>query len=210
MNVNTIEISKDEALMKLTQYKALNAKQKTFEDRRLQSLYQAVSKGNSRVINVTEAFRQTGLNDKGEPRLAIARADWKTVYFYPERTFRWTQEGNRRTYNSWQRVTGAGSFTDMPQFQEGAYSKTIALPGETFPNGLVTKNLRSSVPHIPPNIRPQIALSNFHILFEVENWKTYPVDPYLLRRIEGNLFVVVAEWELTDLEAMLLGSMTGN
>jgi len=66
------------------------------------------------------------------------------------------------------------------------------------------------VPHIPPPIRPQIHLRNFHILFEVEKWNEYPVDPYLLRRIEGHLFVVVAEWELTALEAALLGSMTGN
>lgn len=74
MNVQTIEIGKDEALRKLTDYKALNQSQKTREDERLQSLYKAVSKG-ARVINVAEAFRATGLNEKGQPKLAIARAD---------------------------------------------------------------------------------------------------------------------------------------
>lgn len=67
--------------------------------------------------------------------------------------------------------------------------------------------LRSAVPHIPPSIRPEFALSNYHILFEVKEWAVYPVDPFLLRRISGMLFVVEAEWELTELEVMLLSSM---
>jgi hypothetical protein len=29
------------------------------------------------VINIDAAFKETGLNERGQPKLAIARADWK-------------------------------------------------------------------------------------------------------------------------------------
>ena len=68
----------------------------------------------------------------------------------------------------------------------------------------MTRNrLKSAVPHIPPELRPEHKLENYHILFEA-TWQVYPVDPFLLRRIIGPLFAVVAEWELTALEAELL------
>jgi hypothetical protein len=70
--------------------------------------------------------------------------------------------------------------------------------------------LKSAVPHIPANLRPKFKLNNYHILFEVQNWEEYPVDPFLLKRVVGNLFIVIAEWELTELEASLLGSMRSN
>jgi hypothetical protein len=38
-------------------------------------------------------------------------------------------------------------------------------------------------------------------------WEAYPVDPLLMRRISGMLFVIEAEWELYLLEALLLASM---
>jgi hypothetical protein len=65
------------------------------------------------------------------------------------------------------------------------------------------------VPHIPPACRPKFGLHNYHILFEVQEWKAYPVDPFLMRRVMGNLFVVEAEWDLTPLEVELLSSMSG-
>jgi len=44
-------------------------------------------------------------------------------------------------------------------------------------------------------------------LFEVKERKAYPVDPFLMRRISGMLFIIEAEWELSQLEAELLASM---
>lgn len=108
-------------------------------------------------------------------------------------------------------AAGAGLFSDTDIYIERAYLKTYSTPAQTFDDRRLTRErIKSRVPHIPANIRPKIHLRNFHILLEVENWETYPVDPFLLRRIEGHLFVVVAEWELTALEAMLLSQMSGN
>lgn len=205
MNVPLIEITKTEALTKLEDYKALNQSQKTREDERLQSLYKAVANG-ARVVNVASAFKATGLNDKGQPKLAIARADWKFVHFHPNRSI----EVGINFFNPHYGLAGAGAFNDSDRFVPNAYQKTYSLPAHTFSDQLAMKKLRSRVPHIPPRLRPTIHLRNYHILFEVDNWEEYPVDPYLLRRIEGHLFVVVAEWDLTPLEASLLSSFTGN
>ena len=62
-------------------------------------------------------------------------------------------------------------------------------------------------PHIPPDVRPRFAPHNYHILFEVEEWQAYPVDPFLMSRIPRMLFIIEAEWELLSLEADLLASM---
>ncbi len=195
MNVPIIEVSKKEALLKIEDYKVLNQSQKTREDERLISLYKAVSNG-ARVINVANAFKITGLNDKGQPKLAIARADHKAIWFHPRKTF-YAFAG-----------TGGGGFSPERWWKAQNTQMNYALPANTFDNEKLTRNsLKSRVPHIPPRLRPTIHLRNFHILFEVENWEEYPVDPFLMRRIEGHLFVVVAEWELTELEASLLSSM---
>lgn len=54
--------------------------------------------------------------------------------------------------------------------------------------------------------RPSM-LSRYHILFEVERWQRYPVDPFLLRHIAGPFYTVEAEWELSALEASLLSAL---
>lgn len=189
MNVSTITIEKDEALAKLAEYRTLNRRQIQPEDTRLRQLYQAVSKG-ARVVNILEAFKTTGLNELGQPKLAIARADWKDCNCC---------------------LSSSGWARFQPERYCRKSSQIVHLPEGTFKGGKFLTDLHTAVPHIPPSVRPKIALSNFHILFEVEKWETYPVDPFLLRHIAGHLYVVIAEWELTELEASLLGSMrSGN
>ena len=189
MNVSTLVVTQEEAAMKLQQYKSLADRRRVAEDDKLESLYQAVSKG-ARVLSLISAFQQTGLNDKGQPKLAIARSDWKDVRFESEQT--WARHGGRFS---------------LPNSRSKA--QQISLPIGTFAGA--KGNLTSPVPFVPADVRPKLKLYNYWTLFEVKEWKSYPVDPFLLRRISGMLFVVEAEWELTDLEAGLLSAMrTGN
>lgn len=200
MNVSTLTVSREEAERKLDQYRSINARLRTREDERLASLYGAVSKG-ARVLNLPGAFKQTGLNELGQPRLAIARADMDTIHFAPNAgPGRWSPD----------RVEGGGLFFKSP-YNERATRQIVAVPRGTFDRAVLgTKYLRSPVPHVPPDVRPTRAgLHNFHILFEVKKWEEYPVDPFLLRHLGGHLYVVEAEWELTPLEAALLDSMRG-
>lgn len=193
MNVNTIIVSQEEALRKLDQYKNIVGKKRTKEDDQMQSVYASISKG-ARVVNIASAFKQTGLNDKLQPKLAIARADWPRVHCH--------RDGSRVI------------FTETGRLNHQAKTKNIALPFGSFdfPDwrnwSRAWYQIASAVPHIPPSSRPKYKLENYHILFEVENWEEYPVDPFLLRRIGGYLYVVEAEWELTPLEKSLLEGLT--
>lgn len=67
------------------------------------------------------------------------------------------------------------------------------------------------VPLIPPNLRPKDSLENYHILWDVQgSWfNEPPKDPFLLKHIDGDLFAVIAEWDLTDLEISVLKSLRG-
>lgn len=214
MNISTLTISGPEAQQKLDQYRSILGKRRVKEDDKLEALYASITKG-ARVLNLAEAFKQTGLNDQQQPKLAIARADWKTVYC--------VRNPSVKASEGWSNsVSNTVGFTSSPRWNYLAMATNIVLPANTFAwkNSWNEKYkyhqlnvswsvLTSPVPHIPPSCRPKFGLHNYHILFEVEKWQTYPVDPFLLRRISGMLFIVEAEWDLTPLEAELLASMRG-
>jgi hypothetical protein len=62
---------------------------------------------------------------------------------------------------------------------------------------------RALVPLIPPWARPKAKLSNYHILWEAD-WTDVPVDPALLKHLGGPLYVVLAVWDLTEVERSVL------
>jgi hypothetical protein len=197
MNVETFQIDRSEAVKKVQEYRQLTKKQRRAEDDAMEALYRSVLRDGTRILELNQCFRQTGLNERGEPRLAIARADWQTVHFF-------------RTVYDWKTTGYSYGFSDERFFNTQATAKNIFLPRDVFNlNKLTQGGLFSPVPHIPPGMRPKFDLKNYHILFEVEKWEQYPVDPFLLRRIPGTtLFIVIAEWELTKLEASLLSAFT--
>jgi hypothetical protein len=201
MNVHTIEVPPDLARLKLDEYKALRENQRTTEDRLLERAYKAVA-GGARVIDISQAFRSTGLNEFGQPRLAIARADEKFCRFRSDAEY----QSNRILPSGYR-----PGFTINETWNSYASRSNILLPVGVFPGPqkITGQFLRTQVPHIPPSARPVYKLENYHVLFEVKKWEAYSVDPYLLKRISsGYLFIVEAEWELTELEASLLGSMS--
>jgi hypothetical protein len=114
----------------------------------------------------------------------------------------------RRRLSDWGTEEGGGGFSDNQWWKGQAVRRNIAFPRLTFDNKALTdRRLKSPMPHIPPDVRPRFAPHNYHILFEVKERQAYPVDPFLIRRISGMLFIIEAEWELAQLEAELLASM---
>jgi hypothetical protein len=185
MNVQTISVSADDALQKLEEYKLALKSERREQDVVLRKAYKLATK--YRLINVANALKETGLNEKGQPYLALARADWDEVHF---------------TFPAWR--FNVRCFSHDPRPYDN-YVKYI-LPDETFGDDLTRNRLKSPVPYIPPAVRPSFKLENYHILFEVKNWEEYPADPYLLKHVHGWIYAVIAEWELSPLEMMILGS----
>jgi len=166
----------------------------------LKQTYYHLSQGR-KVIDIYEVFKTSGLKDTGEPNLAIARADLKKVYFHKE-------------------AMGAGCFSE----KEGTWqtpADSVRLPSSTFANWttipaptewdkerveIENPTLVSKVPLVPAHIMPSGTLDNYYILFEVTEWNTVPVaaDPYLLKRINANAFVVLAEWDITPIEQAIM------
>jgi hypothetical protein len=147
---------------------------------------------------LTEVFNAGGWFDNGLPRLAIARADATEVYVAVER--------------SW----SVGGDVDLVFADEDRAENRGALIGKhtvrvNRVHGRVQEPRRQSrghtiVPLIPPRHRPRRhRIRGFHILWEVEAWTPAPSkDPALLRHIRGDLWSVVATWDLTELEMAVL------
>jgi len=185
-DVSTIVVPPEVAEQKLNEYKVVLKTQRRAEDVEMRRMYKAASKGKP-IIDVAAAWKSTGLKttpEGGYPRLALAKGDWTECHF--RRSMRWF-----------------ASF----QYDWRRHSKEnfISIPDDTWDwNRVSTNDAMAPVPFMPPSVRPRRWLSTYHILFEVENWTQYPADPFLLKHITGWLFVVEAEWELTELERSLL------
>lgn len=190
MNTPMIEMPREVAREQLKSYRKQLHKRADAE-------YQAVAQGlealadGTPLINLAESFRTVALDEKQRPRMAVARADrervWLTRYFdtveFTSKE-RWTRgrEGHHMTFRF--------SVPPLPAGHTG-----VGMSG----TGLV--------PMVPAPVREQVGpidLSKHLILWEVEKWDDIPRDPYLLRHCGGELYAVIAEWDLTDLERAVM------
>jgi hypothetical protein len=198
MELQTIEMPKAEARKAFLEYRHAVRERHDAEDEQIMRAYRALSQGKP-VIDIFEAIRDGGRDRNGLPKLAIARADAvKTVLL-------------RRP---------DGSFHMAPinlTYQDGSIPGRAEYRGRVFRfpvNFLTPKELRfgrerwvAMNPTVPPALRPQHAMSNYHVLWEAE-WRKDPVpprDPALLKHLGGPLYMVLATWDLTDVERAVLG-----
>lgn len=156
------------------------------EDEELRATYRALSLG-QRVLNVAQVLRAAGVNEKHQPKLAIAPAGTEFCFF----THRWQRVG------SWQFC-----FYQNRDYPERAAYRVDAdaFPEQTSRLG----TLRAAVPAIPAQFRPAGELDGYFILWEAEWAPIAPADPLLLKRISGDIFAVLAQWDLTPVEKMVL------
>jgi hypothetical protein len=155
-------------------------------DIEIAAIYKRIARGQT-VIRAFESIRAAGMNADGLPKLAIARADTLECD--------WTHNADSCTFSD------ARSF--RYNSRPGLKSKTIVMP---WP-GLTTSKYRgkATVPLIPVHLRPKRGLANYHILWEAD-WVKYPIDPYLLRRFGVDAWLVVAAWDLTDVERAVMAN----
>lgn len=174
-----LKFDKTEAKEALQAYRSAKAPA-TDEDRQIMTAYREIARGRM-VVMAIESIRQAGRFDTGLPKLALARADLRRLHCYANRdsvTF--------SKPNNWRGGSNVAHWRvdRMPPFDD-------------IVNGNAT------VPLVPLNLRPKYELKNYHILFEAD-WVKAPVDPLLLRRLKGDLWLVLAAWELTAVERAVL------
>lgn len=189
MQTNRIELDREKARELWRAYKTHRHYDKPMDDE-IRRAYQLLAQGRL-VIQALESIKAAGLNEQGLPKLAIGRAD---------------AEGEDCVLSL--NGGGGGYMTTTGRFwPQARCRRTINFPDGTFPRvgrGFGPR-ARAIVPIIPAHLRPKRGLANYHILWEAEWEKIPPRDPYLLRRIgKADLWLVVAMWDLTDVEQAVL------
>lgn len=195
-----------DAKRKYREYRdAINAGKGTPVDAEMMHAYHQLGLGR-KIISLNKAMEFAGCAD-GKPTLAVANATARTVWFvrdagriyddagtwyHPASSFVSDRSPNpgRRTVNSHRR-TKTGTFRFLRSM----------FPGATG------RELIAKVPIVPPAKRPRANLGNYVILWEAD-WQQAPQDPYLLRRVTDDIFVVLASWNLTEVERLVMDVAT--
>lgn len=183
---NSAVITVDPAVARKALQDYRNAKAPaTDDDRAIMTAYREIARGKV-VVQALQSIRNAGREpDTWLPKLAIVRADAKhcrcevsetRVTFSPA-TVGWRARKQRVIVDR------------MPE---------IAPPaGRWFKDGIAI------VPIVPLHLRPKYDLRNYSILWEAD-WTAVPHDPLLLRRLKGDLWIVLAAWDLTEVERAVL------
>jgi hypothetical protein len=185
-------MDKEAAEAAFREYRAAFMAERNRIDGELMRGYKALREG-KQLIRLSESITAGGVDAEGKPRLAIARADEQAA------TFERTRDGSVRFSN---------------QNGSRARDRSFSLPAGTLPpvefGAEFTSGwgLQALVPIVPPRFRPPRsgALTGYHVLWEAI-WKRAPRaprDPALLKHLGGDLWAVLAVWDLTDLERAVL------
>lgn len=170
--------------------------------------YKAIAEG-KQVLDLGQVIGAAGIQeDTLFPRLAVCRADAQKC--------RCSLDAN-----------GSAVFIDEAlRWRRGAATRRVILPANTLPQFVTrwdqnkgSQRYRPSgtlerekwspdaialVPIVPPHLHPRAALSNYHILWDAVWTPAPPKDPMLLRHLAGQLYAIVAHWDLTALEQAVL------
>ncbi len=153
----------------------------------MKSVYNQLKSGR-KVIDILTVFEKAGINELYQPKLAISKANYKEILC------EYGQDGNVgfKKDDSWR--TKSDIKIILPK-----------LPKEILGQWEHSKKFKTLVPGIPAQLKPKGNLNKYWILWEVEKWENIPPkDPYLLKRLTKNMFVVLAGWDLTELERAVL------
>ncbi len=159
------------------------------------------------LINLSEVFANCPLDENDLPKLAVARADrFQVMMQIPNNPkniqvqFIALGENVETSSQLWSSPTLCKLFS-MPQ-----------IPEKT--EGHFSLDRYSLIPMVPADVRNQphvsATLNKYHTLWEVDNWSEAhhglipDRDPLLLEHLLGDLYVVQAAWELTELERAIM------
>lgn len=154
-------------------------------DREIQRAYQLIAQGRV-IIKALESIKLAGIGEDKLPLLAICRADQEKCELRAD-------------------TNGSASFS-APGWHRGKRGQRFGFDAGSFPGIKQAWRAEALVPIIPIHLRPKRGLANYHVLWEAEWTKIVPRDPMLLRRVGGDLWLVVAAWDLTEVERAALAT----
>lgn len=195
MDVQLVTMDPTEAREQLREYRASLHRSADAEYEAVAAGLEALAAGHP-VISLERAIREGGFDEQMRPRLAIARADRRHVgvsWLWPY------QQGVARFDSNPHRYQRDSLLVDVhvgitPERQGFGYALVPMIPAP----------VRQAA-----RVRPY-ADRQHYILWEVEQWSerrldvTPDRDPYLLRHLHGDAYAVIAEWELTELERLVM------
>lgn len=188
MQVETIKMDRDKARELHADYMRHRDRMRP-EDHEIATIYKQIAAGHT-VIRALESIRAAGVNEQGLPRLAIAPAHLTECWLATNMTHE-PARASVRFGKQWAHERERKGVVRMP------------WPGFKEPEGR-RYHWCAQVPLIPVHLRPKYSLDRYHILWEAEWTKRYPVDPYLLRRFGGDAWLVLAAWDLTPVERAVM------
>ncbi len=165
----------------------IETKYLTDREKKLVDIANAVKSGFP-IINLRKAIFETQWAKVGKhdvPSMAVANAQWNIVYLARHAT--WDH-----------RVARMMSFqgTKRGEYHGYMYRLDSAFSRNQF---------KAVVPMIPVELRPRESIGDLSILWEAQ-WTDRgraPLvkgDPFLLKLIEGDLYSVLATWDISDRE----------
>ncbi len=212
MKLATIEMPQEEAEKAFQEYRRAVRSAKTAqvntEDAQIARCYKALSKGHQ-VIDLNDMMRRGGENSKGLPKLAICRADYEQVEMVRDwgtGDVEMFAPGLQQWRSGTPYIGRVFRFPGLVSVREAAFTRPGWKQGIT----VSVLDFTAIVPNIPPALRPDHSLQNYHLLWEAR-WepkrqpRRAPGDPALLKHLGGPLYAVLAAWDLTPVEQAVLG-----
>jgi hypothetical protein len=184
------DVGRDEARERLAEYRRQLDIEYDARDAAIAMGYRAIARGH-RVISLSRTVEAGGWFDNGLPRIAIGQATEDEV------AVSWSGDRLQFFHGDWLNSRGA---------LVGAHTTIVPISNPPDVQHRWRAGGRTIMPLIPPRYRPKWRrLRHCHLLWEVESWRPVPPrDPALLRHIGGDLWAVLAEWDLTELERHVL------
>ena len=210
MEIEKIEMPKEKAK---SEWKAYNVLIKTRHDKYLTDMKKCMYelKEGKALIDIYKVMEKAGVNKKYQPKLAIARAAWKEVYFVKKdsgRGFFGKQDNNWANKSEGHIDLQSHTFMEWPRVHEDreTHGNKNTVKVETWQ--IANETIKTKVPIIPVQLMPEGKLEDYYILWEAFEWEELPRkdDPLLLKRITENLFVILAAWDVTDLEQSIISA----
>lgn len=190
MDLATITMPRNEARAKFLEYRRAVRDRHDAEDEAIMRGYKALAAG-SQLVELAATIRAGGVDEQHRPRLAVARADAEFCWMTRSRTG--AVEFSTREQWDWRHRR------EVRRFPSGTLPEiSPAVPWSSWDRHM------AMVPPVPPGLRPKHSLAGYTVLWEAEWTRVAPKDPALLKHIGGDLYAVVAIWDLTDLERAVL------